>query len=205
MSEEEKPGQAPSDLAPETETEAEGVADTAAPDGDNAESQSKPEPSPEEQLAAAEAKAAENWDQFLRAQAEMENLRRRAQRDVENARKFALEKFAKDLLGVKDSLEMGLNAAREGDAPDIAKLIEGTDLTLKQLGQAFEKNALAEIDPVGEKFNPERHEAMAMQASVEHEPNTVMTVVQKGYTLNERLIRPAMVLVAKAAEPSDAS
>ena len=199
MSEEEKPGRAPSDPAPETETEAEGIADIAAPDGDNAKPEPKPEPSPEEQLAAAEAKAVENWDQFLRAQAEMENLRRRAQRDVENARKFALEKFAKDLLGVKDSLEMGLNAAREGDAPDIAKLIEGTDLTLKQLGQAFEKNALAEIDPVGEKFNPERHEAMAMQASTEHEPNTVMTVVQKGYILNERLIRPAMVLVAKAA------
>ena len=203
MSEEEKPGQAPSDPASEIETEAEGVADAAVQNGEHAEPET--EPSPEEQLAAAEAQAAENWDQFLRAQAEMENLRRRAQRDVENARKFALEKFAKELLGVKDSLEMGLNAAREGDAPDIAKLIEGTDLTLKQLGQAFEKNALIEIDPVGEKFNPERHEAMAMQASTEHEPNTVMTVVQKGYTLNERLIRPAMVLVAKAAEPSDAS
>ena len=203
MSEEEKPGQAPSDPASEIETEAEGVADAAVQDGEHSEPET--EPSPEERLAAAEAKATENWDQFLRAQAEMENLRRRAQRDVENARKFALEKFAKELLGVKDSLEMGLNAAREGDAPDIAKLIEGTDLTLKQLGQAFEKNALIEIDPVGEKFNPERHEAMAMQASTEHEPNTVMTVVQKGYTLNERLIRPAMVLVAKAAEPSDAS
>ena len=156
------------------------------------------EPTLEERLAAAEAKAEENWDQFLRAQADMENLRRRAHRDVENAHKFALEKFAKELLGVKDSLEMGLNAAREGDAPDVDKLIEGTDLTLKQLCQAFEKHALAEIDPMGEKFDPERHEAMAMQPSAEHEPNTIIAVMQKGYLLNDRLIRPAMVLVAKA-------
>lgn len=193
MSEEEQPGQSPQDPAPEA---ADDVIDGI--DSSPAETELETEPTLEEQLAAAKAQAEANREQCLRAQAEMENLRRRTQRDVENARKFALEKFAKELLGVKDSLEMGLNAAQESDAPDVDKLIEGTDLTLKQLCQAFEKHALLEINPVGEKFNPERHEAMAMQASEEHEPNTVITVVQKGYALNDRLIRPAMVLVAKA-------
>ncbi|MGB0720924.1 MAG: nucleotide exchange factor GrpE [Gammaproteobacteria bacterium] len=172
-----------------------GAEDSAEVTGEGAESAV----SIEEQLAAAEAKAAEHWDAFVRAQAEMENLRRRAQRDVENAHKFAVEKFTKELLAVKDSLEMGLNAANEGGEADMAKLIEGTELTLKMLGQAFEKHGIAEVNPMGEKFNPELHEAMAMQPSAEHEPNTVITVIQKGYTLNDRLVRPAMVMVSKEA------
>lgn len=148
------------------------------------------------QLAAAQAKADEHWDRLLRQQAEMDNLRKRAERDVENAHKFALEKFVNELLPVKDSLELGLSAAEQ--EADIAKVMEGVELTLKQFSQAMEKFSVVEVNPMGEKFDPELHQAMAMQPSAEHQPNTVMAVMQKGYTLNGRLIRPAMVMVAKA-------
>lgn len=148
-------------------------------------------------LEEARSKAAENWDQVLRVQAELENSRRRAQRDVENAHKFALEKFALELLPVKDSLEMGLDAASGEDA-NLDKLREGTELTLKMLANAMEKFGITEVNPVGEPFNPELHQAMTMMESAEHEPNTVTAVMQKGYLLNDRLIRPAMVVVCKA-------
>ena len=151
----------------------------------------------EQMLEEARNKAAENWDQLLRVQAELENSRRRAQRDVENAHKFALEKFALELLPVRDSLEMGLEAASAEDV-GIEKLREGTELTLKMLSNAMEKFGINEINPVGEPFNPELHQAMSMQESTEHEPNTVTAVMQKGYLLNDRLIRPAMVIVCKA-------
>lgn len=147
-------------------------------------------------LEEARNKAAENWEHVLRVQAELENSRRRAQRDVENAHKFALEKFAAELLPVKDSLEMGLEAASGEDA-NIEKLREGTELTLKMLGNAMEKFGIKEVNPVGEPFNPELHQAMTMQESAEHQPNTVTAVMQKGYLLNDRLIRPAMVVVCK--------
>ena len=153
----------------------------------------------EEQLREAEAKAEENWNQFLRARAEMENARRRLQKDVEQAKRQGLEKLAGELLPVKDSLEMGLAAAQEANA-DVAKLSEGTELTLKMLTQALEKFEVDEIEPMGKKFDPERHEAMATQPSAEHEPNTVIHVVQKGYMLNDRLLRPAMVIVSKEAD-----
>lgn len=148
-------------------------------------------------LEEARSKAAENWDQVLRVQAELENSRRRAQRDVENAHKFALEKFTLELLPVKDSLEMGLDAASGEDA-NLDKLREGTELTLKMLANAMEKFGITEVNPVGEPFNPELHQAMTMMESAEHEPNTVTAVMQKGYLLNDRLIRPAMVVVCKA-------
>lgn len=148
-------------------------------------------------LEEARTKAAENWDQVLRVQAELENSRRRAERDVENAHKFALEKFALELLPVKDSLEMGLDAASGEDA-NLDKLREGTELTLKMLANAMEKFGITEVNPVGEPFNPELHQAMTMMESAEHEPNTVTAVMQKGYLLNDRLIRPAMVVVCKA-------
>lgn len=148
-------------------------------------------------LEEARNKAADNWEQVMRVQAELENSRRRAERDVENAHKYALEKFALELLPVKDSLEMGLAAATGEDA-NIEKLREGTELTLKMLGNAMEKFGIKEVNPVGEPFNPELHQAMTMQESTEHEPNTVTAVMQKGYLLNERLIRPAMVVVCKA-------
>lgn len=153
-------------------------------------------------LEDARNKADEHWDQLLRANAELDNLRRRAKQDVENAHKFALEKFALELLPVKDSLEMGLAAAsEEGTAEEAVKqLREGTELTLKMLTSAMEKFGIKEINPQGQPFDPELHQAMTMQASDEHPPNTVIAVMQKGYTLNDRLMRPAMVMVSKAKD-----
>jgi molecular chaperone GrpE len=150
-------------------------------------------------LEEAQAQAQENWDKLLRVQAEMDNLRKRTARDVENAHKFALEKFAGELLAVRDSLEMGLDAAR-GET-DVDKIREGTELTLKMLVQVMEKFGIRQIDPQGERFDPDRHQAMSIQPNAELEPSTVMTVMQKGYLLNDRLLRPAMVVVSKA--PSD--
>ncbi|MDH5178873.1 MAG: nucleotide exchange factor GrpE [Gammaproteobacteria bacterium] len=149
-------------------------------------------------LAAAEAKAQENWDQLLRNRAEMENLRRRMERDLENAHKFALERFAQELLPVRDSLEMGLAAARADDAV-VTTLTEGAELTLKMLTTAMEKFSIKEVHPVEQPFNPELHQAMSMLEMADKAPNTVVDVLQKGYTLNDRLIRPAMVVVSKAA------
>lgn len=143
-------------------------------------------------LAAAEARAAESKDLYMRALAEIENVRKRAARDVEQAHKFALERFANDLIGVKDSLELGLEAGGGSDA-----LRSGTEATLKLLAKAFERAGVSEVVPQGETFNPELHEAMAMQPSAEHVPDTVTQVVQKGYQLNGRLLRPARVIVAR--------
>ena len=154
------------------------------------------EPSLEARLLAAEALAAAHWDRLVRLQAEMENQRKRAQRDVGNARKFALDGIAGDLLPVKDSLELGLRAAA-GEGASLASLVEGSELTLKMFAQLLEKHAILEIDPEGEKFDPEFHQAMSMQAVEGVAPNTVTGVMQKGYTLNERLIRPALVMVSK--------
>ena len=148
-------------------------------------------------LTDARDKADEHWDQCLRLQADIENLRKRRERDVANAHKFALEKFAVDLLPVRDSLEMGLAAA--ADSGDAAKLKEGSELTLKMLISAMEKYNIREVNALNEQFNPEYHEAMSMQEREDVPPNTVVTVVQKGYLLNDRLIRPAMVIVSKAA------
>ena len=149
----------------------------------------------DEQLESAQQQVADYHDKMLRMQAEMDNLRKRTERDVSNAHKYAVEKFANELLQVKDSLELGLSA----EDIDVAKLQEGTELTLKMLGNVFEKFSIKEVDPVGEVFDANLHEAMTLQESAEHEPNTVLTVVQKGYTLHGRLIRPAMVIVSKAA------
>jgi molecular chaperone GrpE len=151
-------------------------------------------------LEDARNKADTNWDQCLRLQADIENLRKRNERDLANAHKFALEKFAVDLLPVKDSLEMGLAAA--GDNADVAKLKEGAELTLKMLASVLAKYNIKEVNALDEQFNPEYHEAMSMQERSDVEPNTVVTVVQKGYLLNDRLIRPAMVIVSKAAQDS---
>jgi len=150
-------------------------------------------------LHQAETKAQENWDKLLRVQAEMENMRRRAERDVENAHKYALEKFAAELLPVKDSLELGAAAAQQADT-DIAKLREGTELTLKLLNDALGKYGINVVDPLEQPFNPEYHQAMSMVEVPDKQPNTVVAVMQKGYTLNERLLRPAMVVVSKAPE-----
>jgi len=154
------------------------------------------------QLAEAEAKAQENLDKAVRAQAELENVRRRGQRDLENAHKYGLEKFLQDLLPIKDSLEMGIEAAKLETA-DVTKLVEGSELILKMLADLLDKNGIESIHPLGEAFDPEHHQAMAMLESHEHAPNTVMTVMQKGYKLNERLVRPAMVTVSKEPENSE--
>ncbi len=148
-------------------------------------------------LEDARNKADEHWDQLVRAKAELDNLRKRTQRDLENAHKFATEKFSQDLLQVWDSLELGHQAAQDENA-DVAKLSEGTELTLKLLTSVMQKNGIEQIDPMGEPFNPEFHQAMSMQERDDVEPNTVVAVVQKGYTLNGRLMRPAMVMVSRA-------
>ena len=152
-------------------------------------------------LEDARSKADEHWDQLMRTRAELENLRKRNQRDLENAHKFALEKFSQDLLQVWDSLELGHQAAQDEQA-DIDKLREGTELTLKLLTDVMQKNGIEQVDPDGEPFNPEYHQAMSMQEREDVAPNTVVAVVQKGYVLNGRLLRPAMVMVSKAAAPT---
>ena len=152
-------------------------------------------------LAETETRAEEHWNRFLGAQAEMQNIRKRNERELQNAHKFALEKFIKELLPVKDSLEMGLQEAQ--NASDVEKLREGSELTLKMLVSAVEKVGVEEIDPLGQRFDPERHEAMAMQPSAEAEPNTVLQVIRKGYALNDRVVRAAMVIVARAAEQNN--
>ena len=155
-------------------------------------------------LEDARSKADEHWNQVLLSNAELENTRRRARQDVENAHKFALEKFALELLPVKDSLEMGLAAANTDDGEATAQLKEGTELTLKMLTTAMEKFGIESMGSEGEVFNPEIHQAMSMMESADHAPNIVMAVMQKGYQLNDRLIRPAMVVVSKAAVVLDA-
>jgi molecular chaperone GrpE len=151
------------------------------------------------ELDQARAEAEQYRDQAVRAHAEMENVRKRAQRDVESARKFAIEKFASELLGVRDSLELGLKAAEEHSG-DYDKLKEGMDMTVRMLVSSMEKVGIEAIDPKGEAFNPEFHEAVSTQPSEELEPNTVAEVMQKGYTLNGRVLRAAMVVVAKPAD-----
>ena len=149
-------------------------------------------------LEEANQVIAEQKDSVLRAAAEEQNVRRRAQRDVENAHKFALEKFANDLLPVVDTLERALDA-QSGDEEAAKAMREGVELTLKMLLDALKKHGVEQLDPVGEPFNPQEHEAMSMQPNPDMEPNTVMAVLQKGYSLNGRLVRPAMVIVSKGA------
>lgn len=148
-------------------------------------------------LEDARAKADEHWDQLLRTRAEMENLKRRHTNELEKAHKFALDGFVRGLLAVRDSLELGHNAALDENA-DVEKLREGTELTLKLLTDVMAKFGVEQIDPRGEPFNPEYHQAMTTQPRDDLPPNTVVTVVQKGYSLNGRLVRPAMVIVSAA-------
>ncbi|MDP6437778.1 MAG: nucleotide exchange factor GrpE [Gammaproteobacteria bacterium] len=152
--------------------------------------------SPEEALERAEAAAEENWNKYLRAVAELDNVRKRAIRDVENARRYGAEGLAAELLTVADSLEMGLEAA-DNDGATVESLLEGKQATLKLLQVAMEKTGITAISPEGEPFDPEMHEAMSMQESDTAEPNTVIIVVQRGYQLNGRLLRPARVIVAR--------
>jgi molecular chaperone GrpE len=149
-----------------------------------------------EKLAEAEKKSAENWELLLRTRAEMENLRKRTEKDLENAHKYGMEKFVNEMLPVKDSMEMGV-AAQD---VTVESLHEGMKLTMNMFNNTFEKLGVVEINPENEPFDPELHQAMTMQESDEVEPNTVIAVMQKGYSLNGRLVRPAMVIVSKKPE-----
>jgi molecular chaperone GrpE len=145
-------------------------------------------------LQAAESRAEQAKSDYLRVLAELDNVRKRSVRDVESAHRYGLEKFATELLGVKDSLELGLASAESASAETLR---EGVAATLKLLTKAFEKFSIVELDPAGQPFDPEWHEAMAMQESADHPPGNVLAVVQKGYQLNGRLLRPARVVVAR--------
>jgi molecular chaperone GrpE len=151
------------------------------------------------ELAAAEERAKTHWEQYLRALADVDNVRKRAAKDLETTRQFAIEKFAQDLIAVKDSLELAIvnleRASAEKSGADLASLIEGEKATLRLLAKAFEKAQIEELNPEGAMFNPEQHEAMMAQPS-EAPPNTVIAVVQRGYQLNGRLLRPARVVVS---------
>jgi molecular chaperone GrpE len=146
----------------------------------------------QQELQASEERSKNHWEQYLRALAEVDNVRKRGAKDLESTRQFAVEKFAQDLIAVKDSLELGISTAPKAD---VASLIEGQNATLRLLAKAFEKAQIEEINPEGVAFNPEQHEAMMAQPS-DAPANTVLAVIQRGYQLNGRLLRPARVVVS---------
>ncbi|MGH8207617.1 MAG: nucleotide exchange factor GrpE [Steroidobacteraceae bacterium] len=150
-----------------------------------------------QELAVMEDNVRTQRELYLRAAAEIDNVRKRAQRDIEQAHRYGIEGFAAELLAVRDSLELGV---RNGASADAATLLAGQEATLKLLDRAFEKFSIRQLDPIGERFDPNQHEAMLMQEAVGAEPNSVLQVVQAGYELNGRLLRPARVIVAKAAD-----
>ena len=152
-------------------------------------------PSPEELLKTVELKAQEHYDAWMYAKAETENIRRRGHQEAENARKYAVEGFSNEMLAVKDALEATLAV----ENASLESLKNGVELTLKQLATVFSKFQIQEVNPLGEKFDPHQHQAMAM-VEADAEPNTVVLVMQKGYSLNGRVLRPALVSVAKAKE-----
>jgi len=179
--------------ATETAAQPEKTGQGQAEPGPQAAADKAAQPSLDEKLAATEARLAELQDAFLRAKADTENIRRRAQEDVAKAHKFAIESFAEALVPVKDSLEMALKL----DTPSVESLKEGVEMTLKQLNSAFERNRLVEINPQpGDKLDPMKHQAISM-VPAEQDANTIVTVLQKGYTIADRLLRPALVTVAQ--------
>ena len=152
------------------------------------------------ELEQARTEAGENLDRFLRAKAEAENIRRRAEADVTAAHKYALDRFAAEIISVRDSLDLARMVELPKDTnPAVQKMHEGLDLTLKLMDSVFQKFGVTRLDPKGQKFDPERHQAISMVDSAEVPPGHVVNVVQKGYLLNDRLLRPAMVVVARAA------
>jgi len=173
------------------------AAEAAAEDQTDAEAENKGAGS---EVEALQAKVAEYQEQMLRSQAEMQNVRRRSEIDVEKAHKFALEKFVKELLPVADSLEKAVESTEghEEAGEVVANIREGVEMTLTLFMNSLKKFNVKQLDPVGEPFDPQQHEAMSMVSAPDAEPNSVVAVVQKGYTLNDRLVRPAMVVIAKA-------
>jgi molecular chaperone GrpE len=177
----------------EKNTEQEVQMNTATPGPDAGIPEMESSAALEAKLMSAEAKAAEMQDAFLRAKAETENMRRRAQEDISRAHKFAIESFAEALMPVKDSLEMALKV----ETPSVESLKEGVEMTLKQLNSAFEKNRLMEVNPQnGEKLDPMKHQAISM-VPADQEANTIVAVLQKGYMIADRLLRPALVTVSQ--------
>jgi molecular chaperone GrpE len=170
----------------------ENVNDNPTTQADEDSQANTPAASPEERIAELEAQLVEAQAAVLYTKAEGENIRRRAMDDIEKARKFALEKFSNELLAVKDSLDAALLI----EATEVQSYKDGVDLTAKQLASVFDKFNIAEINPVGDKFDPNKHQAISMLEN-SGEPNTVTSVLQKGYTLNDRVLRPALVMVAK--------
>ena len=184
---------------PETQIEAETISEPAESSHTEIEEHEYTVEELKQELEETKQKAHEAWDKAVRTQAEMENLKRRTQKDVEDTHKFALTNFGKALLPVFDSVVLGLQAAT-GDSEEVQKFREGSELTIKQFEALFAKFNILAVDPIGQPFNAEQHQAMLMQEVEGAEPNTVINVFQKGYTLNGRLLRPAMVVVAKAPE-----
>ncbi|MBS24579.1 MAG: nucleotide exchange factor GrpE [Gammaproteobacteria bacterium] len=154
-----------------------------------------------ERLEDAEEAAGKAKGDLLRVQAEMQNLRRRTEQDIEKAHKYGQEKFSIELLSVMDNLERALDAASQQEDETVKAIYEGVDLTLKSFTDCFSKFDIESVDPLGEPFDPQLHQAMSMQEAPDAEPNTVISVMQKGYTLHGRVIRPAMVMVAKGPTP----
>ncbi len=150
----------------------------------------------EQQLATAQVTIKEYWEQIMRLRAEIENNRKRAERDVENAHKYSIKNFVENILPVVDSMELGQTAA-EAENATLDSIREGTSLTMGMLMQVLEKSGLEQIDPAGEKFDPEKHQAISIADMAGAESNSIVEVMQKGFSLNERLVRPAMVVVAK--------
>ncbi|GBF29125.1 protein GrpE [bacterium MnTg03] len=170
-------------ISDQAETESESKTDTSEEDT-------------EQQLLKAQATIKDYWDQIMRLKAEIENNIKRASRDIGNAHKFALRNFAESLLPILDSMEMGQQAA-EGEKANLSSIVEGSQLTMTMFVQALEKHGLKQIDPVGESFDPDQHQAISIVEDENAESNTVISVMQKGFSLNDRLVRPAMVVVAK--------
>lgn len=154
----------------------------------------------QQQLNEAEKKANDYWERILRMQADVDNIKRRAERDVESAHRFGLEKFALELLPIVDSLELCLTSVPDGMKSPAKPVLEGVDLTLKLFYNVLGKFNIKQINPVGQAFNPELEQAISMQVDPSHPAGTVLSVMQKGYTLNDRLLRPALVVVSKSEE-----
>jgi molecular chaperone GrpE len=168
------------------------------PDPTTPEAQPAAEPAASPEFETLSAQLAESLDKFVRAKAETENVRRRAETDVANAHKYAIERFALEMLAVKDSLERAQTLGVQASGGNLEKMLEGMDLTIKLMESIFQKFALVEVNPAkGDKFDPEKHQAMSAQPSDEVPDNHVLLAMQKGYLLNGRLLRPALVIVAK--------
>ena len=179
-------------------------AETEQPAADSDAARGVSSPSASERETELEQQAQDNWNKYLRSVAEMDNLRKRSARDLENARKYGTERLATAILPVRDSIEAGLRAASAADIAslDVQALLDGERATLRLLDQALEAVSIEEIDPQGEPFDPEMHEAISMLVSTTAEPGSVLEVIQKGYRLHERVVRPARVIVAQ--EPPEA-